>query len=112
LRGAVNHSDRGSRYTGEEFRRTLARLGVTQSMDSAAGRRHDNAECESRWARGKEEIMACHDTKKMTCEQLKPLIFRYYMGYWNNRRICSAIDGVLPAVRRGAYYEMPADRVA
>ncbi|MDR0424439.1 MAG: IS3 family transposase [Clostridiales Family XIII bacterium] len=112
LRGAVSHSDRGSQYTSEEFRRTPARFGITQSMDSAAGRCHDNAKCESMWARGKEEIMACYDTKKMTCEQLKLLIFRYYMGYWNNRRICSAIGGVPPAVRRGAYYEMLADHVA
>jgi transposase InsO family protein len=94
LRGAVSHSDRGSQYTSEEFRRALADLGIVQSMNSAAGRCHDNAKCESMWARGKEEIMACYDTKKMTCEQLKRLIFRYYMGYWNNRRICSAIGGV------------------
>jgi transposase InsO family protein len=112
LRGAVSHSDRGSQYTSEEFRRVLAGLGIIQSMNSAAGRCHDNAKCESMWARGKEEIMACYDTEKMTCEELKLLIFRYYMGYWNNRRICSAIGGVPPAVKRGAYYEMLADHVA
>lgn len=32
LRGAVSHSDRGSQYTSEEFRRTLARLGIAQSI--------------------------------------------------------------------------------
>jgi transposase InsO family protein len=81
-------------------------------MNSAAGRCHDNAKCESMWARGKEEIMALYDTKKMTCEQLKGLIFRYYMSYWNNRRICSAIGGVPPAIKRGAYYEKLADCAA
>jgi transposase InsO family protein len=112
LQGAVSHSDRGSQYTSEEYRQMLARLGIIQSMNGAAGRCHDNAKCESMWARGKEEIMACYDTKKMTCEQLKQLIFRYYMGYWNNRRICSAIGGMPPAVKRGAYFEMLADRAA
>ncbi len=112
LRGALSHSDRGSQYTSEEFRQTLKNLGMVQSMNSAAGRCHDNAKCESMWARGKEEIMAIYNTKKMTCEQLKRLIFRYYMGYWNNRRICSAIGGVPPIVKRGAYYEMMADHAA
>jgi transposase InsO family protein len=112
LRGAVGHSDRGSQYTSELFRRVLAKLGISQSMNGASGRCHDNAKCESMWARGKEEIMACYDTKQMTCEQLKRLIFRYYMCYWNNRRICSAIGGVPPTIKRGAYYEMLADHVA
>jgi transposase InsO family protein len=112
LKGAISHSDRGSQYTSEEFRQTLAKLGMIQSMNGAAGRCHDNAKCESMWARGKQEIMACYDTRKMTCHQLKLLIFRYYMGYWNNRRICSAIGGVPPAIKRCAFYEMLADRAA
>lgn len=112
LRGAICHSDRGSQYTSDEFRLVIQKLGIIQSMNGAAGRCHDNAKCESMWARGKEEIMALYDTKKMSCEQLKRLIFRYYMSYWNNRRICSAIGGVPPLIKRGAYYEMLADHVA
>ena len=112
LRGAVSHSDRGSQYTSSGFRETLAKFGIIQSMNGAAGRCHDNAKCESMWARGKWEMMACYNTKKMTCEQLKRLIFRYYMVYWNNRRICSAIGGVPPMVKRRAYYEKLADKAA
>jgi transposase InsO family protein len=112
LRGAVSHSDRGSQYTGEEFRAMLAKYGIIQSMNGAAGRCHDNAKCESMWARGKWEIMACFDTKKMTCEELKKVIFHYYMSYWNYRRICSATGGVPPMVKRGAYYERLADTAA
>jgi transposase InsO family protein len=112
LRGAISHSDRGSQYTSEVFRHTLDGLRITQSMNSAAGRCHDNAKCESMWARGKVEIMACHDTRRLTCEQLKRLIFSYYMACWNNRRICSAIGGTPPAVKRGACYEMLADTAA
>ena len=109
LRGAISHSDRGRQYTSQDFRDKLEELGVTQSMNSAAGRCHDNAKCESMWARGKWEIMACYDIKKMTCEELKKLIYRYYMDYWNNRRICSAIGGVPPMLKREAYYEKEAD---
>jgi transposase InsO family protein len=47
LRGALSHSDRGSQYTGDEFRRVLQKLGIIQSMNGAAGRCHDNAKCES-----------------------------------------------------------------
>jgi transposase InsO family protein len=110
LRGAISHSDRGSQYTSMEFRGVMGQLGITQSMNGAAGRCHDNAKCESMWARGKNEIMSCYNTKKMSCEELKRLIFRYYLGYWNNRRICSAIGGIPPTIKRGAYYEKLADR--
>jgi len=109
LRGAIGHSDRGSQYTSAEFRQTLKKLEIIQSMNSAAGRINDNAKCESMWARAKCEISACYDTKKMTSEELKQLIFWYFMSYWNNRRICSAIGGVPPMVKRGAYYERLAD---
>jgi len=105
LRGAIGHSDRGSQYTSETFRETLAKIGIVQSMNSAAGRCLDNAKCESMWARGKTEIIACYNIKKMTCEELKKVIFYYYMVYWNNRRICSAIGGLPPFVKRDAYYE-------
>ena len=37
-------------------------------------------------------------------EELKTLIWRYFMSYWNNRRICTAIGGVPPAVKRRNYY--------
>ena len=112
LRGAISHSDRGSQYTSEDFRNTMMKHGIIQSMNGAAGGCHDNAKCESMWARFKCDIMACYNTKKMTCESLKALIFRYFMGYWNNRRICSAIGGVPPMIKRGAYYEKLYDKSA
>jgi len=112
LRGAISHMDRGSQYTSAEFRATLDQMGIIQSMNGAAGRCHDNAKCESMWARGKNEIMACYDLKKMTCEEIKRLVFRYYLGYWNNRRICSAIGGMPPMVKRGAFYEKQVDQAA
>ncbi|HBM32071.1 MAG TPA: hypothetical protein DHW32_07230 [Ruminococcaceae bacterium] len=45
--GAVLHSDRGSQYTSASYRTMLNEYGVKQSMNSAGGRCHDNARCES-----------------------------------------------------------------
>ena len=112
LRGSVIHSDRGSQYTSEEYRVILNTIGIIQSMNGAAGRCHDNAKCESMWARAKGEIQACYNTRKMTVEQLKTVVSGYFMDYWNHRRICSAIGGVPPLIKRGIYYERQADEAA
>jgi len=105
LRGAVAHSDRGSQYTSKAFRNALEEFSIKQSMNGAAGRCHDNAKCESMWARGKCEIKSVYDISQLTREELKRLIIYYYTVYWNGRRICSAIGGVPPAVKRKAYSE-------
>jgi len=75
-------------------------------MNSAGGRCHDNARCESMWARMKTELIydRC-DPEKMTVEELKSLVWRYFLGYWNNRRICSANDGFPPLVKRQRFYD-------
>ena len=101
LRGAVIHSDRGTQYTSETYRRAVAKYGIIQSMNSAGGRCHDNARCESMWARMKEELLygRCN-TEEMMIEELKTLIWRYFISYWNNRRICSSNEGLPPMVKR------------
>ena len=89
MRGAVLHSDRGSQYTSEKYRFAIAGVGISQSMNSAGGRCHDNARCESMWARMKDELfyLRRHDPKNYTIDELKTLVWRYFMSYWNNRRI-------------------------
>ena len=57
LRGAILHSDRGTQYTSELYRKAINKYGILQSMNSAGGRCHDNARCESMWARFKEELL-------------------------------------------------------
>jgi len=105
LRGAIVHSDRGSQYTSGLYRQTVARYGIRQSMNSAEGRCHDNARCESMWARMKTELLYDrYDSEKLTVENLKSLVWRYFLGYWNNRRICSANDGLPPLVKRQRFY--------
>lgn len=104
LRGSIIHSDRGSQYTSEVYRAAINRYGIVQSMNSAGGRCHDNARCESMWARMKEELLyGRYNTEKMTIEELKTLIWRYFMSYWNNRRICSANGGLPPMEKRRIY---------
>ncbi len=45
------------------------------------------------------ELLYCRGGKSAdrTIEQLKTMIRRYYMSYWNNSRICSAYGGIPPA---------------
>ena len=57
LAGAIVHSDRGSQYTSGVYRHEIAKIGIRQSMNSAGGRCHDNAKCESFWGRMKEELL-------------------------------------------------------
>ena len=106
LKGAILHSDRGSQYTSQLYRKAVQDYGIQQSMNSAGGRCHDNARCESMWARMKSELLyGRYDTQKMTTEELKVLIWRYFMSYWNNRRICSRNGGLPPMVKRQQFYD-------
>lgn len=105
LCGAIIHSDRGSQYTSNDYRAAMKRHGFIKSMNSDSGRCHDNARCESMWARMKEELLyGQYDTTKITTVEVKSLIWRYYEYYWNNRRICSAIVGMPPKVKLGRHY--------
>ena len=106
LEGAIIHSDRGTQYTSEVYRKAIRDYHIRQSMNSAGGRCHDNARCESMWARMKTELLYDrYDTEPMTVEELKELIWRYFLSYWNNRRICSANGGLPPMIKRRQYYE-------
>ena len=105
LRGVIIHSDRGAQYTSQEYRAAIGRYGILQSMNSAGGRCHDNARCESMWARMKDELLyGRYNTEKMTIDELKTMIWRFFIGYWNNRRICSRNGGLPPMVKRQRYY--------
>ncbi|MCM1508937.1 MAG: DDE-type integrase/transposase/recombinase, partial [Ruminococcus flavefaciens] len=92
LTGAIIHSDRGSQYTNSEYRRKIAKYGLKQSMNRAGGRCHDNAHCE-------------RQSRKLYIAELRTKVWCYYMSYWNNRRICSANDGMPPSLKRRSYYQ-------
>lgn len=105
LRNAIIHSDRGSQYTSKEYREAINQYGFRQSMNSDGGRCHDNARCESMWARMKEELFYGRiRTEEYSVDELKQMVWRYFMSYWNNRRICTANGGLPPMVKRKKYY--------
>ena len=107
LRNAVIHSDRGSQYTSDLYRKTIKKYGIIQSMNSSGGRCHDNARCESMWARMKEELFYSRNRKStlLSVEELKIMVWRYFISYWNNRRICSSNSGLPPMFKRKLYYD-------
>lgn len=57
LEGAVIHSDRGTQYTSEAYRQAIREHHIHQSMNRAGGRCHDNACCESMWAKMNTELL-------------------------------------------------------
>src|SRR5699024_6983262 len=104
IQGAIIHSDRGSQYTSQLYQDAIHKYGIQQSMNSAGGRCHDNARCESMWGRMKSELLYDrYDTEKMTTDELKTIIWRYFISYWNNRRICSTNGGLPPMLKRQQY---------
>ena len=83
LKGAIVHSDRGAQYTSQTYRDAVIKHSIIQSMNSAGGCCHDNARCESMWARMKSELFyGRYDSRKFTKAELKVKIWRYFMSYW------------------------------
>lgn len=94
-RGMLLHSDRGSQFTSASFRAALARHDAVQSM-SGTGRCYDNARMESFFATLKKEKLYRMHTKKMPMAQVKSIIFRYIMIYYNRQRIYTSNPGGWP----------------
>lgn len=74
----------------EIYRKTISKYHIRQSMNSAGGRCHDNARCESMWAGRKSELIyGQYDTDRLLVEKLKSIVWRYFISYWNKRRAAS-----------------------
>lgn len=72
LRGAIVHSDRGAQYTSRLYPKAMDKYDILQSINRAGGRCHDNARCESMWARFKEELLyGRYETTQRTVGQWK-----------------------------------------
>lgn len=94
-RNMILHSDRGSQFTSAAFRQSLACHGAIQSM-SGTGRCYDNARMESFFATLKKEKLYRINTKKLPMDQVKSIIFRYIMVYYNRQRIYTSNPGGWP----------------
>ena len=105
ITSAIFHTDRGSQYTSYDFRAFSEKAHITQSMSFAGSSCYGNAKCESIWGRFKlEAIYGRHRTELMSMDDVKTLVFRYFMGYWNNRRISHAIGGLPPMLKRRRFF--------
>ena len=93
----IHHSDRGGQYAGSEYRRTLSRAGMRQSM-SRADNCYDNAFMESCFGTIKTELeMECYENESVARREIGG-----YIRYYNMRRRHSALDYQTPAGFEGA----------
>jgi len=101
--GMIFHTDRGSQYTSNEFRKKLTYYGAIQSM-SGTGKCYDNARMESFFATLKKEKLYKIRTETMTMETVKSIIFRWIFSYYNRKRVYTANEGGYPPDRKRRMY--------
>jgi putative transposase len=92
--GLVHHSDRGSQYTAISFGKRLQEAGIVPSMGST-GTALDNAMAESFIATLKSELV--HRRRFPDREVARSAIFEYLEGFYNRRRLHSALSYRSPA---------------
>nr|WP_281283505.1 IS3 family transposase [Thiospirochaeta perfilievii] len=93
--GVIIHSDAGSQYTSEKYKNTLGGFKAIQSM-SDVGKCYDNSRMESFFATLKKEKVYKINTKKLKREEVKTIVWRYVMTYYNRQRICTVNEGGFP----------------
>lgn len=85
--GCIFHSDRGSQYTSNDFRKTLTRLNMRPSM-GRTGICYDNSVAESFFATLKAEIGT---TVWPTRADARADVFLFIEAYYNRQRLHSTI---------------------
>jgi transposase InsO family protein len=99
--GVVFHSDRGCQYTSREFAELCEQHHVVQSM-GATGICWDNAAAESFFATLKRELVHRHAWATRT--HAKRAIVRWIEGWYNPRRLHSAIDYLAPNEKENEWH--------
>lgn len=89
----LSHSDRGSQYASERYRKILLQHKITASM-SRKGNCYDNAFAESFFATLKKELI--YRQSYQTKEEAKKAIFEYIEVWYNRQRIHSSIGYMTP----------------
>ena len=92
--GLIHHSDRGIQYAAETYRSALAQSGMTPSM-SRKGDCWDNAPMESFFHTLKTERV--HHRVYATRAEARRDLFGYIEGFYNSRRLHSALGYISPA---------------
>jgi putative transposase len=101
--GVIVHSDRGSQYASNEYKRILAHYGLLGSM-SRKGDCWDNAVAESFFATMKKEYV--YQTKFRTRIQAHLGTFDYIEAWYNNERIHTKLGGLSPKEFEANYAKM------
>ena len=91
--GLIHHSDRGSQYAAGDYRKILQTAAMTQSMSRKANC-WDNAPMESFFGTLKTELV--HSGQYPDRDTARRDLFAYIEGYYNRRRIHSAIGYLTP----------------
>ena len=92
--GVVHHSDRGSQYTSLGFGKLCREAGIAKSMGSV-GDAYDNAMAESFFATLECELI---DRQRFrTRLEARREIFSFIEGFYNTRRLHSALGYLSPA---------------
>jgi transposase InsO family protein len=90
--GAIIHTDRGSQYASNEFRKLIARCRLRQSM-SGKGNCYDNAQAESFFSRFKTEI---DERIFNSVDHARSSAFDYMDCYYNRNRLHSTLESTIP----------------
>jgi putative transposase len=92
--GLLAHSDRGSQYASDHYRRLLEEQGISCSM-SGRGDCWDNAPMESFFASLKKELV--HHEDYATRAEARASIFEYIEVFYNRKRRHSSLGYLSPA---------------
>lgn len=92
--GLIHHSDRGSQYACDDYRRMLRRYGMVSSM-SRKGDCYDNAVMESFFSSMKREWV--YGKRYATRQEARADLFEYIEIFYNRRRRHSSLGYLSPA---------------
>lgn len=101
-KGLIHHSDRGSQYASEEYRKRLQKYKIEASM-SRKGNCYDNACIESFHSVLKKEFIYC--TKFRTKAQAQQEVFEYIELFYNRKRIHGSLGYLSPDRFEAEYYK-------
>jgi len=82
-KGLIHHSDRGSQYCADSYRKVVEQFGMIASM-SRKGNCYDNAPMESFWGTLKNELV--HQRKYKTRQEAIQEITEYIEMFYNRQR--------------------------
>ena len=97
--GLMHHSNRGSEYAADDYRKLLGAAGMRQSM-GRRGNCLDNAPMESFFHMLKVEL--AHQCRWATRSEARRDVFSYVEPYYNRQRIHSALGYRIPEQRERA----------